>query len=344
MSVPDNVYLGRVISVGRDHYAVKIGGKVVSYEIAYDSTALTKKPSIEDIVFINDKNELQVLWQSQIDNNAIIATNACNQRCSFCPQPLGGEIMERSVLNSELLKMLKRKEVKSCVITGGEPTLLEENLIIMLKTLVAKNRKACITLLTNGMKFDNVDFARDLVKAGSTDTRICIPLHSDAASIHDSITNVSGAFERTTTGILNLERSGADIEIRVVLSKLNVERLPAIALSIAMNFPFVSHVAFMGMELHASAADRAKEVWIDPPEYMHDLDLALYYLRCRDIPASIYNLPFCLVPPSLWPYLQDSISKWKKVFTHSCEGCSKKSQCPGLFGTSAFQSPHLHAI
>jgi MoaA/NifB/PqqE/SkfB family radical SAM enzyme len=139
-------------------------------------------------------------------------------------------------------------------------TLLGPSLPKLIQALLSKNPKAFLAILTNGMEFDNVTYANELVKAGRCKARICIPIHSDVPSIHDSITGVIGSFDRTALGILNLQRVGADIEIRVVLSNLNADRLPNIAHSISMNFPFAVHVAFMGMEVHGNASTNVDTV------------------------------------------------------------------------------------
>lgn len=297
-----------------------------------------------DIVSINQDGEVRSLWRTQCKDNIIFATNVCNQKCRFCPQPQGGDVYSNASINRALVSNLRRNDIDFVTITGGEPTLTGSALPAIIRVLLNKNSKASIAILSNGMEFDDKAYAYEVAKAGKSQTRICIAIHSDAPSIHDSITGVAGSFDRTALGLLNLQCAGADIEIRIVLSRLNAERLPNIASSISMNFPFVAHVAFMGLELHAKAAANAEAVWINPPEYMDKLAMALYRLKCRSIPASIYNLPYCLVPSSLWTYLRDSISGWKKTYLPACDACSMKLTCPGLFGTSLFQSPSITPI
>ena len=297
-----------------------------------------------DIVLLTEIDDVHVLWRSHSKDNVIIITNACNQMCRYCPQPRTADTFSNVAINRALLSNLEKKDISFVTITGGEPTLMHSALIDLLKQLLKKNPLASIALLTNGMEFDDMSFAYEIVKAGKSQTRICVSLHSDSPFIHDSITGVPGSFERTALGLLNLHRTGADIELRVVLNRLNFERLPDIAFSIGMNFPFVSHVAFMGLELHATAAYNAKEVWVDPPAYMNQLKRAIYQLQCRKIPSSIYNLPYCLVSKSLWAYMRDSISGWKKTFLPLCDFCLMKPTCPGLFMTSIFQSPSIRPI
>lgn len=299
---------------------------------------------VGDIVTIDEEGYVHSLWQPQRKDNIILATNICNERCLFCPQPQSNDIYSNIKINNALITYLHRKDINFVTITGGEPTLIGRELPKLIRELLKKNYKASIALLTNGMKFDDKNYAQEVVKSGKSNLRICIALHSDVPSIHDTITSVDGSYERTALGLLNLQSSGADIEIRIVLNKMNVNRLTNISFSIGSNFPFISHVAFMGLEVHANATENINNVWIDPPEYMDMLSKALYILKCHHIPASIYNLSYCLVPSSLWPYLRDSISNWKKTYLPICESCLMKTTCPGLFSTSLFQSPSISPI
>lgn len=299
---------------------------------------------IGDIVHLNEIGELNALWHPAQKENTLFMTGCCNQHCLYCPQPREADLPFHKSIIETLITELKRKDINYVTITGGEPTLTGDFLSFTLHSLVTKNPKAIIQVLTNGMIFKNYEYAKKVVEAGKSQTRICVSLHADAASLHDSITGVESSFEQTALGLLNLQRVGADIEIRVVLSKLNAGRLAEMAQFIAMSFPYVSHIAFMGLELHSEAALNAQRVWIDPPEYMNDLSRALFRLKCHNISTSIYNLPYCLVPKDIWGYLRDSISSWKKIFISQCNSCSKKSTCPGLFGTSLFQSPGIVPI
>lgn len=297
-----------------------------------------------DLITMDQEADAHVIWRSGAKDNVIVTTNVCNQSCRFCPQPREGKVSSRYSINSAILENLKCEDISLVTITGGEPTLLGSDLVTIISKLLRINPKAEIAILSNGMLFDNEAYAKQIVDSGKKQLRICIPLHSDVPTYHDYATGVDGSFDRTSLGLLNLQRFSADIEIRVVLNRLNYKRLSNIASNIGKNFPFVSHVAFMGLEVYSEAAEHASEVWIDPPEYMEQLSLAIKILQCRRIPASIYNLPYCLVPESLWSFLIDSISSWKKTFLPGCDNCTKRLTCPGLFATSKFQSSSIKPI
>lgn len=50
--------------------------------------------------------------------------------------------------------------------------------------------------------------------------------------------------------------------------------------------------------------------------------------------VAAYNVPLCLIPESIHPYAQKSISDWKNKYLSECDQCFLKSKCCGLFATS----------
>ena len=62
--------------------------------------------------------------------------------------------------------------------------------------------------------------------------------------------------------------------------------------------------------------------------------LALINTTGWDLPASIFNIPLCLLPEEYHQYAAQSISDWKTKFLDLCEECAMKEKCCGLFATS----------
>ena len=61
--------------------------------------------------------------------------------------------------------------------------------------------------------------------------------------------------------------------------------------------------------------------------------------------TSIYNLPLCLLEPSVWHLAAQSISDWKNEFLPECAECAAKSQCAGFFSSADLrQSSHIRAL
>ena len=107
------------------------------------------------------------------------------------------------------------------------------------------------------------------------------------------------------------------------------------------NFPFVVHVAFMGLECTGLASTNLDQVWIDPTAYAMELRTAVLHLSRRAVPVSIYNLPLCLIPREVWRFSKNSISTWKNIFLNECNDCQMLPKCGGFFATSVKQSDHI---
>ena len=174
---------------------------------------------------------------------------------------------------------------------------------------------------------------------------IGIPIYSDLSHIHDYVVQADGAFDETIRGILNLRQAGVPVEIRVVLHKQTVPRLPKLAEFLVRNLLFVDHVALMGLEMTGFTKANLEQLWIDPADYADELTKAVGILDRAKIKTSIYNSQLCLIDRSIWRFARRSISDWKQEYMRECEGCTVKDQCGGFFSSAELRySSHIHPI
>ena len=87
-----------------------------------------------------------------------------------------------------------------------------------------------------------------LAKCHHHDLQIDIPLFSDIADDHNRIVGAK-TFYKTIQGLYNLALFHQRIGLRIVVHRKTYKRLPQFADFIYHNFPFVSQVAFMQMEI-----------------------------------------------------------------------------------------------
>jgi His-Xaa-Ser system radical SAM maturase HxsC len=214
----------------------------------------------------------------------------------------------------------------------------------LLKVCKTKLPATDVLLLTNGRRLKDIETVKEIVSVRHSSLTFCVSLQADVDEIHDRIMGIEGAFADTVAGLHNLALLRQQVEIRVVIMRENYRRLPMLAEYIYRNMPFVCHVALMGAELTGLAVDNISRVWIDPADYAPLLTVAVRNLHRRALRVSIYNLPFCLLPLELWSFARDSISDWKKTFLPECSTCAAKDTCPGLFATSAVQSPNIRPV
>jgi His-Xaa-Ser system radical SAM maturase HxsC len=229
-------------------------------------------------------------------------------------------------------------------ITGGEPTLLGTRLADLLRLCRQILPQTQLAVLSNGRRLADSALATAIGAAADERMLFTIPLYADNELRHDYIVQAAGAFNDTMLGFYNLAAVGVRSEVRVVLHRESIDRLPQLARFIQRNLPFVEQVAFMGLEMTGLARAHEDLLWIEPPDYMPRLAEAVNHLASLGTRVSIYNLPRCLVTEPLWPYLRQSISDWKREYLPVCAGCAERSECGGLFGTSSRLSCLLHAL
>jgi len=276
---------------------------------------------------------LRVLYRRGDVGNVLFATERCNSYCLMCSQPPRAvDDRWRIRQNLDLIGLIDRDE-PSLAITGGEPTLLGEDLVSLIRVCAEKLPDTDLQILTNGRAFAASDLASKAASVSHPKLQWNVPLYADVAPVHDYVVQANGAFHQTVSGLYRLAEMHQNIEIRVVLAKPTVPRLKALAHFIYRNLSFVRHVALMGVESIGFALANREELWMDPVDYQEELAHAASFLADRGIRTSIYNLPLCVLPRSLWPLARQSISTWKNLYLPACAGCTERTRCAGFFAS-----------
>lgn len=282
-----------------------------------------------DVVKITSSGDIYFLYERNSMSNVIFATSRCNHKCIMCPQPPVAQEKDMTNSNLELIKLF-HKETRNIGITGGEPTIIGEKLFEIIHQIKKSCPKASVNILSNGVKFSDINYTAKLAACNHPDLQIDIPIFSDIASEHNRIVGAK-TFYKTIQGLYNLAQFGQQIGLRIVIHKQTYKRLPQLAEYIYRNFPFVTQVAFMQMETTGLAEKNLNELWIDPFDYNKELQEAIEHLANRGITAYIYNAQLCVLPPTLHSFAQRTISEWKDVYLPECNACMLKNECGGLF-------------
>ena len=296
-----------------------------------------------DVVVLNQKGEIIFVYEITSCHNAIMATERCNHRCIMCPQPPVLQEKDKTQFNLKLISLMD-KDTQEIGITGGEPTLIGDKLFILIGQIQKQLPKASISILSNGVKFADKEYAMKLAKCRHQDLQIDIPLFSDITEEHNRIVGAN-TFYKTVQGLYNLALFRQRIGLRIVVHKQTYKRLPQFADFIYHNFPFVSQVAFMQMETTGLAKENFDDLWIDPYDYNEQLREAVLLLADRGMKPYIYNAQLCVLPEDIRCYAQQSISDWKDIYIPECEGCALKGQCAGFFESNRqAYSTHIRKI
>ena len=296
-----------------------------------------------DVVVINKNGEIIFVYEINSNHNALMATERCNHRCIMCPQPPILQEKDKTSFNLQLISLFD-KNTQEIGITGGEPTLIGDNLFTLINHIKKELPQTAISILSNGVKFADKEYAMKLAKCRHQDLQIDIPLFSDIAEEHNRIVGAK-TFYKTVQGLYNLALFRQRIGLRIVVHKQTYKRLPQFADFIYHNFPFVAQVVFMQMETTGLAKENFEELWIDPYDYNNELREAVLLLADRGMKPYIYNAQLCVLPEDIRCYAQQSISDWKDIYIEECDGCVLKGQCAGFFESNRqAHSSHIKKV
>jgi len=263
---------------------------------------------------------------------------ACNNCCIMCtnimPPPKGS--WNRSTREIEEMVRKFNKDDYQVTITGGEPTIRFDffHILKYIKTEMPNSR---ILLLSNGRMFYYPEFTKKFVDTGCD--AVAIPLHAQNKELHDRITRAPGSFKQTLQGIKNLleHKDKVDVEIRVVIHKLNYRNLPAIAEFISTELRGIRKVVLFPIDIIGNANLNRKKLIVKITDVKPSLERALAVLEKNNTEFNLYHVPFCIIDKKYWKSVAGRTVEKRRVTFKSCDGCVMKKKCPGIWETYAFR-------
>lgn len=293
------------------------------------------------------KTGVYVYYNSQSADNALFITNKCNSNCIMCPTSDTARKISEIELIDNLLKISSQipSDADHITITGGEPFLLKKDIFKLFNYLKCNLNQVEYLLLTNGRALSDREYF-ELFKENVPDNiMVGIPIHGYNEETHDGITRAAGSFKQTIKGLKNLLTTKIRVEIRIVVSKLNITFLDKIVELIATELKGVYTVKFIGLEMLGNARINKEVVWVDYKESFDYMKNPIKHLVLNGINVGIYNYPLCCVDKGYWFLCENSITDYKIRYVSECEGCTKKDACGGMFsGTYRLMEGIVEAI
>ena len=285
-----------------------------------------------DIVeLLPERARIRTRYRRGANANTLFATERCNSYCLMCSQPPRQVADDWRVQDMRDVIALLDRDTPELGISGGEPTLLGDGLVEVLRACRDRLPATPIHVLSNGRLFGKTGLASAIATLKHPHLTWGVPLYADVASVHDYVVQSAGAFDEAVRGLLVMASKGLSIEIRVVLTVPTVARLPALAEFIYRHVPSAVHVAFMGLEPIGFALANRDALWVDPEDMTAPLTRAVHHQANRGMAVSLYNLALCVLPAELRPFARRSISDWKQRYLDSCAGCAARGACGGFF-------------
>ncbi|MBU0758344.1 MAG: DUF362 domain-containing protein [Nanoarchaeota archaeon] len=145
---------------------------------------------------------------------------SCNQDCLFCTTGLDTDSTLSTVEAKKKIDKLKSMDVDGIFITGGEPTIRNDLLDIV---IYAKNLNITeIGLQTNGVNLADNKYLKELVANGMT--QVMVSLHSHDKEVSNKLTK-SNNFKETIEALKNIAATNVKCSVSHVINKENYKDL-----------------------------------------------------------------------------------------------------------------------
>lgn len=237
---------------------------------------------------------------------------------------------KEAVLARLLVKQKRYRDNKESInLTGGEPTI-HPDFLGLTREIRDAFPGSKIVIATNGRMFSYPLFTKQYLALN--DLSLHIALHGPDAGLHDSITRTKGSFDQTVRGIRNIlkyRNHDQELELRVVITKLNEKAVGRILSFIRKEFSSVDRVTLIFMEMEGLAGKNFKTVGLRYKEFRSQL--SQFEQWAEGLPElRLYHFPLCVLPPGLWPYAWRTLRKNEVTFLPRCKKCLYKKYCLGI--------------
>lgn len=254
----------------------------------------------------------------------------CNENCISCPVPRQNnrpnptwEEIKKSI--NEIKKYSEHIELN-----GGEPTL-NKNIFKILKYCELKKFKE-IALLSN-IKFfyykNNVEILSKI-----KNIKIITTIYGHNSKIQDAITRTPNSFKYKEVALKNLVEKNINIQLRILVHKMNSNYLEQIANYIISNFKsndFLS-ITFMFPKLTATAYQNKEFVFEEMGSIGKKLIKPIQMLSNCKFKINLYHFPHCVLNEKLYKYSSGhTANDCDMTFLDSCNKCAFKNECSAIW-------------
>jgi len=156
--------------------------------------------------------------------NWFVLNDVCQNRCIHCydAEEIKAPYRDKTdVINTDEFADWMKDTIKADHITllGGEPTLYPNLMDLIIRY---KARNITMGIITNGIRFSDPDFCRNIIDAGIYS--VSMTFLGPTAETHDRLTRNEGSFENAIMGQKNLIEMGGGIN-RNMLSTVMTENI-----------------------------------------------------------------------------------------------------------------------
>ena len=215
-------------------------------------------------------------------------------------------------------------------LTGGEPTIHPDFFRLLAyfrKRLPGVN----ITLLSNGRRFADKDFTRRFMKMAAPPFTVAVPVHGSSVRMHDRVAGVRGSFRETIGGLENLLAGTVQVEIRLVLHRLNIKEFTSVLSFLRKQFPLLYkyRITVIHYEIEGMSLQNHKSLALKLSDSARVINAAAPLIK-RFPDFRLYHFPLCLIRKELRGRCWVTLPEEDRVYTKKCARCKARTECVGL--------------
>lgn len=272
-------------------------------------------------------------------------TKDCNQDCFYCCRDISIKNKPFDEIKRDLESLVYVDQV---IITGGEPTLRSDLPKIIAH---ARNFAGNVHLQTNGINFSDMDYCRNIIRAGIGSVLVAFP--SFDSNICEKITNTENVLDKKLEGLRNLAKF-VDLKTGVVFvpSKLNYREFPNYVKRIAK----ISRDIYIQVSYTVRYDDKIGNKVNDMVMYSDLRDFinkGAGICRLKNIEIRFDGIPLCFIPKYTrfasdlktrnYDFVEDFIGENRKEYdsdnylgkehlmTNECSSCRFCNICRGVY-------------
>jgi len=192
----------------------------------------------------------------------------------------------------QILIWLASINCKKCVLIGGEPTLHPRIAEIFAS---GKALGLAVGVVSNGRRFANPAFCKDMAAAGLASGNITLSMHASSRDDAKTLTGKAESFDEFVSGFENLTQLGIRPAINITISVPLLDKIETMLVWLASHG--VDRLTF-NEGLPAVSQSGIDASFSLPPDRLGQETVRLFHLATNlgIRPIFLFNLPYCVLP------------------------------------------------
>lgn len=284
----------------------------------------------------------------------------CNHFCGFCSNPTTPYTHDFESMRV-LVDDFVRRGYFGVILTGGEPSLHPELPRI---ARYARDQGLHVRMITNGHRLADEGFAREMAEAGLQ--LVHVSVYSVRPEVEERLRGTGGTLARAFAAIDNAHRFGVEVNVNCVINRLNADHLDDNVRYFLAHHPHVRHFIWNNLDPSMGRAEVNQDRFTPRlADFELSLSRAMRLLHRTGRTFRVEKVPLCYMTDFAWASTETRKivkgeerivhfldqkqtvrqTEWEHVYAPSCDVCTLREICGGLFDRgNGYDPAELHPV